>query len=166
MICLKFHFLSYVLKTLEKEVTKQQEDQNEKKEDRLVFEPIIKKWLIGRPSDGFEEHLEFYVRDAIKSFPYVEMPLFLQVIRNIFSKPGQTWGLDILHGVINGQKGFDDGITCSTCGLDNKEVKRCSKCKSVQYCDKTCQRLHWSNHKKFCDKFMKEYNEKQKAEKK
>ncbi|KAB7502920.1 Ankyrin repeat and MYND domain-containing protein 2 [Armadillidium nasatum] len=138
----------------EKSKTNEEENEGERnsRNENLFFEPIIKKWLIGKASDGFQEHLEFYVRDAIKAFPYVEMPLFLQVVRNVHGKSGESWALDVLHGVINGPKGFDDGITCFTCGLENKNVKKCAKCKSVQYCNKTCQRLHWSSHKKVCAK--------------
>ncbi|MCL4127641.1 UNVERIFIED_CONTAM: hypothetical protein GTU68_027676 [Idotea baltica] len=157
-----------VLKTLDKELNsrKQKEDENSDKKDKLIFEGLIKKWLIGRASDGFEEYLEFYVRDAIKAFPYVDMPLFLQLVRNVTSSPGDYWAVDVLHGVINGQKGFDDAVVCSTCGSENPDAKKCSKCKAVQYCDRTCQRLHWHNHKKFCEKCKVAYEKKMELEEK
>lgn len=28
---------------------------------------------------------------------------------------------------------------------------KCGKCRTAHYCDKTCQRSHWSTHKEFCE---------------
>jgi len=43
---------------------------------------------------------------------------------------------------------------CSNCGIFEGEdvtLSSCSKCGSVQYCGKPCQRKHWKDgHKKFC----------------
>ncbi|KAI0269831.1 hypothetical protein BC834DRAFT_573382 [Gloeopeniophorella convolvens] len=47
-------------------------------------------------------------------------------------------------------------VTCSntTCPRhgdpSNKAPLKCANCKSARYCDKTCQRQHWSLHKEFC----------------
>lgn len=40
---------------------------------------------------------------------------------------------------------------CATCG-EEKVSKKCSQCKSVQYCDRDCQKYHWFVHKKYCKK--------------
>ena len=44
--------------------------------------------------------------------------------------------------------------TCANCGVDHSEgvetLLRCGRCKAVQYCSKTCQKAHWSAHKKHC----------------
>lgn len=163
---MKLHFLSYVLNTLQKEVIKQYNEKTvetkskEEGEEKLVFESLIKKWLTGRPSDGFEERLEFYVQDAIKGFPYPEMPLFIQFVRSVATKPGETWALDVLQGIIYGQGLPDDEVLCTCCASRNPNAKKCSKCKAVQYCDRLCQRLHWNSHKKFCAKLSQTLNEK------
>ncbi|KAK8740103.1 hypothetical protein OTU49_003034 [Cherax quadricarinatus] len=152
VICMKLHYLAFVLKTLEKELKKLEPMMKQKEfaKDNLIFESIIRKWLRKRQPDGFEEHLEYYIRDAIKSFPYIEMPLFIQLVRNITSgNIGDTFALTILSGCINGQRAFDDN-SCSTCGQELESLKRCSKCKSAQYCSRSCQKLHWPIHKKFC----------------
>ena len=39
---------------------------------------------------------------------------------------------------------------CGACGSSAKATKFCSKCKSVKYCSKECQRAHWKVHKKVC----------------
>ena len=46
---------------------------------------------------------------------------------------------------------------CKTCGKLNaelseeeKKLKTCSKCKTVAYCSKECQKKDWEGHKKDC----------------
>jgi MYND finger/Sel1 repeat len=44
-------------------------------------------------------------------------------------------------------------VQCGCCGKTRKEtsLRRCSKCKSVGYCSKACQRKHWKmGHKRDC----------------
>ncbi|KAK7085593.1 Ankyrin repeat and MYND domain-containing protein 2 [Halocaridina rubra] len=162
VICIKFHYLAYVLKTLSKELKKSSEQTTGEK-DSSILESIIRKWLRGRTSDGYEEYLEFYIRDAIKAFPYVEMPLFIQLVQNISgSNIGDSWALGVLSGCINGQRAFQDDKECATCGQESKEARKCSKCKYVQYCNRRCQKLHWVIHKKFCDKLFLEYQKREK----
>ena len=38
---------------------------------------------------------------------------------------------------------------CAHCGKPDRSLS-CSQCKSIKYCDVTCQRAHWSNHKLSC----------------
>ena len=40
---------------------------------------------------------------------------------------------------------------CLTCGYKDAR-KRCSKCKSVYFCDRKCQTKAWNIHKKHCDR--------------
>ncbi|XP_064094510.1 ankyrin repeat and MYND domain-containing protein 2-like [Macrobrachium nipponense] len=151
IICIKLHYLAYVLKTLEKENKKMTNEMSEDKKTSM-YESIIKKWLRARPSDGFEEHLEFYIRDAIKSFPHPEMPLFMQLVQNLSgSRVGDSWALGTLSGCINGQRAFHDEQGCIACGDESKTIKKCSKCKTARYCSTICQKLHWGSHKKFCE---------------
>ncbi|KAK0475667.1 hypothetical protein EDD18DRAFT_193658 [Armillaria luteobubalina] len=41
---------------------------------------------------------------------------------------------------------------CSTCqGLSERKLPYCSRCKSFQYCSRSCQRAHWkAGHKEKC----------------
>lgn len=39
---------------------------------------------------------------------------------------------------------------CENCRLFGKEFKRCSRCKSVNYCSEKCQKENWKKHKLFC----------------
>ncbi|KAF9907095.1 hypothetical protein EC991_011313 [Linnemannia zychae] len=43
---------------------------------------------------------------------------------------------------------------CAKCSKTSSEggssLKRCSKCRSVQYCSRECQKDHWKVHKKVC----------------
>ena len=41
---------------------------------------------------------------------------------------------------------------CAACGKEVSKRKQCSRCKSVNYCSKECQRLDWPKHQKVCKK--------------
>ena len=56
---------------------------------------------------------------------------------------------EYINQAFNGQRGFKDAENCTTCG-EEKAEKKCSKCKTVQYCDQACQKYHWFVHKKHC----------------
>jgi len=46
-------------------------------------------------------------------------------------------------------------VTCSACEEINASYK-CPKCKTVQYCNNKCQRIHSFMHKKECKQIRKE----------
>ncbi|KAF8582529.1 hypothetical protein K439DRAFT_142344 [Ramaria rubella] len=39
---------------------------------------------------------------------------------------------------------------CSHCGNPSAMLKKCTRCAKARYCDASCQRAHWSEHKKVC----------------
>jgi MYND finger len=47
---------------------------------------------------------------------------------------------------------------CAPCGRmgcdafekEVREFRRCSRCKSIAYCDRACQKLDWAEHRKTC----------------
>ena len=39
---------------------------------------------------------------------------------------------------------------CAHCFLKKDEMKQCARCKSVIYCDNTCQKADWKKHKLLC----------------
>ena len=43
----------------------------------------------------------------------------------------------------------ESGIVCAQC-LKVSPKHRCSRCKSLSYCDRDCQSSHWKQHKKVC----------------
>ena len=64
----------------------------------------------------------------------------------------------------NDDNGKDAIILCSFCGLPETETRNFSKtkcpCKSTWYCDTTCQRNHWNDHKTECKRLRAELNRK------
>ena len=40
--------------------------------------------------------------------------------------------------------------SCAACHRTGKDFKICAGCKRVHYCDKECQKAHWSEHKSLC----------------
>lgn len=67
----------------------------------------------------------------------------------------KTKGLDAhikLFGVYN-----DTSINrCPCCGCINGVKYKCSRCKAMRYCSKTCQQVHWKVHKRACIHFEDE----------
>ncbi|XP_065911531.1 uncharacterized protein [Dysidea avara] len=43
-----------------------------------------------------------------------------------------------------------DRDKCSYCGQSAVDLKKCSRCRSVQYCGRDCQKKHWTSHKPDC----------------
>ena len=43
-----------------------------------------------------------------------------------------------------------DKSVCASCELKAPKLLRCSRCSSVVYCSKDCQRAHWAQHKGNC----------------
>ena len=39
---------------------------------------------------------------------------------------------------------------CAVCGLADAKLRHCSRCNSVYYCGKNCQKTHWPEHKAVC----------------
>ena len=39
---------------------------------------------------------------------------------------------------------------CAACGKAGDELKMCTACKMVKYCNRDCQKTHWSMHKAEC----------------
>ena len=42
------------------------------------------------------------------------------------------------------------GHACAACGGTSDTLKKCSGCKSISYCSKSCQQSDWSKHKTSC----------------
>ena len=45
------------------------------------------------------------------------------------------------------KKTKDEG--CANCGKISVDLKKCTKCQAVKYCDRKCQRAHWASHHRF-----------------
>ena len=46
-------------------------------------------------------------------------------------------------------------LSCASCSLEKTNLLKCSRCKSVFYCSKECQKLHWKAHKPICQPIQK-----------
>ncbi|XP_056458886.1 ankyrin repeat and MYND domain-containing protein 2-like [Gadus chalcogrammus] len=124
-------------------------------EDKL--EGLIKSLLKGREGDGFPVFQEKFVRECVRKFPYSDATLLQQLVRSIAPVEigNDPTAISVLTQAITGQVGFMDADFCTTCGEKGAE-KRCSICKTVIYCDQTCQKMHWFTHKKVCKTFQEE----------
>ncbi|XP_050304527.1 ankyrin repeat and MYND domain-containing protein 2 [Anthonomus grandis grandis] len=161
VMAFKFHYLGYivgeVLKLKQRQAVKKEEEKesaegDEKKTD--ISETFARKIL----KPGKDDNLEFmdaFLKECIREFPFRESTLFRQIVTSLSGSESPS-AFYVVNSVINGQRGFLDTIaTCNTCGQE-KPAKKCSKCKVVQYCDRNCQRLHWTWHKKVCSRLSQD----------
>ncbi|XP_043671149.1 ankyrin repeat and MYND domain-containing protein 2 [Vespula pensylvanica] len=160
VMAFKYHYLSCVVAEIIKCQKRQEamkgekndkdkisEEGEEKKSD--VVEILIRKFLKCSKSDGVPEYQEAFLRESVREFPFRESTIFRQMVATLAGTDPPS-AVSVVSAAINGQRGFNDNaLVCVTCG-EEKASKKCSKCKAVQYCDRECQRLHWSMHKKAC----------------
>ncbi|CAG9759493.1 unnamed protein product [Ceutorhynchus assimilis] len=153
----KFHYLGYIVGEIRKlkdrqAAKKETAVEDEKKTD--ITEAFARKLL----KPGKDDNLDFmdaFLKECIREFPFRESTLFRQMVTTLSGTQAPS-ALYVVNSVINGQRGFIDQIPhCNTCG-EEKPAKKCSKCKVVQYCDRNCQRLHWTWHKKSCARLSPE----------
>ncbi|KAL0842349.1 hypothetical protein ABMA28_014471 [Loxostege sticticalis] len=151
VMAFKYHYLAYIIREINNIRDKQKpaSDKDEKKHD--VVE-IFSKKLLKPGKDGYSlDLMDTFLKDCVREFPFRECTTFHQMVTSLTSKDSPP-ALTVINCTINGQRGFVDAIPyCSTCG-EEKPAKKCSKCKTVQYCDRECQRLHWFVHKKACNR--------------
>jgi len=128
--------------------------------------PFMKFLLKGRDEDGFPLNAEQLLRDSIRSFPYAQSNVFQQIVKTLSSIAVGTEpsALSVITQSINGMQSADFSESCVCCG-ERDSVKKCSKCKVARYCDAPCQKLHWSNHKRFCARLAEEFAEMKRREK-
>lgn len=64
--------------------------------------------------------------------------------------PSQPSFQDIKTNNQNDAIAGNSGEVCMCCGLEDSNMKRCTKCKSVAYCSHECQRTDWKRHRLAC----------------
>uniref|UniRef100_L7M3N8 MYND-type domain-containing protein n=1 Tax=Rhipicephalus pulchellus TaxID=72859 RepID=L7M3N8_RHIPC len=166
MLALKFHHLAFLIRTCSKFVrdraaggsNAEGDDKANKKASSGLLEPLIKTWLRGRDEDDFPVVLEKLLRQSVREFPYHECSILQQLVHTLSGVEvgNEPSAISILAEAVRGQKGFDQGASCTACGEPQAD-KRCSACKSVQYCGAPCQKLHWFTHKRHCARLAEEY---------
>ncbi|CAG8905060.1 unnamed protein product [Penicillium nalgiovense] len=99
--------------------------------------------------DGFprfqnwEALAEFATRIAImpiSAIPYLET----------FTSKEQKGHMSKIHAPLLNMGTSDEA--CDNCGQNVMQLKKCSQCGIVSYCDRDCQKAAWKRHKKVCRK--------------
>lgn len=160
VLALKFHFLSYFVKSCSNLAATFQQNPKIKLEGPALLTNVMKYWLKGREEDGFPKALEELVRQGLREYPYHHQSLFQQLVRTLAPVRigDEPTGIDLVTSTLCGRQMADAEDACSTCGeasMDSRPLRKCSVCKSVQYCGEVCQRLHWPGHKKQCPSLAK-----------
>lgn len=161
----KFHYLSWIIGEINraKEHAQQRQDTVDA-EKKFDFIELFTKKVLKPAKEGQPNYLETTIRDLVREFPWRECTVFKQIVTQLVSPSNTLPAFDILKQSIMGHNVFaDQTVYCDACNEENPS-KKCSKCKSVQYCDRECQRLHWFIHKKTCGKTGNEPSSVQEAQ--
>lgn len=51
-----------------------------------------------------------------------------------------------------GSPSVEEERSCANCEKTSQNLKRCSRCRAIEYCSVECQRTHWIQHKIVCSK--------------
>lgn len=166
LLSLKFHHLGFIITACASFVGEQKSKNLEstKADHKDTLNHLIKCWIKG-DKNGFPVVLEKLLRQDVREYPYHECSMFQQLVQtlapvNIGEEPS---AITIISEVVNGQRGIDNSISCVTCG-EPSAAKKCSACKSVYYCSKECQKLHWFTHKTVCSSRARLNQEKESEE--
>lgn len=160
LLSLKFHHLAFIINACQTFINSQK-SKSENADTKEILNQLIKYWIKG-DNNGFPIVLEKLLRQDVKEYPYIECDMFKQLVRMLAPvKVGEEpSAITIISEVVSGQRGLDNAVLCATCGEPSAE-KKCSACKSVYYCTKNCQKLHWFTHKTICADLLKSYLEQQ-----
>ncbi|XP_017768768.1 PREDICTED: ankyrin repeat and MYND domain-containing protein 2 [Nicrophorus vespilloides] len=145
VLSFKFFYISYILGEISK-LIKARKESNASEEKNFI--ELFSKKLLKCNKEGNMEYMEAFLKESIREFPYIDSTLFRQMVASL-ATDGAPSALSVITAAINGQRAFMDGCKCETCG-EERPAKKCAKCKTVSYCDRECQRLHWFMHKKTC----------------
>jgi len=94
-----------------------------------------------------------FIRESIRKFAYPECAVVQQMAMVLSKTPVGTnpSALKVVTDCLNGQRmnsPSSEFNVCATCLERKADVKVCSHCRRVAYCDQFCQRMHWPIHKK------------------
>jgi len=160
ILAMKFSYLSFVLR----QAATSHAERQQKSGDGPVLETWIKYLLKSSEIKEIPGNQDQLVMSMLKEFPYVESHLFQQIVRTITTTSASASALTVLISCVNGQHfaSAEDEL-CGTCN----EVggKKCQNCKSVYYCNRECQKLNWSMHKKHCNGLAEERKAREMQEK-
>lgn len=88
----------------------------------------------------------FKIQIGNKNYNYISYADFVNSVDNNYVK--------FLSNVIDkiGSYKFDliEYFNCNYCGVSSENIKKCSKCISIWYCNDECQNKDWKNHKSNC----------------
>ena len=97
----------------------------------------------------------FYPEPEVKNLPTID-DLASHIlsdcdpeIRESYRKLRNLTDLD-LHEGYERMKKREKESKCSYCGQTSENLRKCTRCQAVQYCNKDCQQKHWKLHKVSC----------------
>lgn len=159
-LSLKYHYLSSILQNCvravdAKKTAKSDEDQSFNKQAcEKAMDTFVRRLIRG---DNYDAHktvtmqVNRLIVDCIFKFPYTQSAIF-KTATYALSKldPDDHIAYTVLIQVLNGPRTFGHPPeACAVC-RETSGTKKCSRCKSVFYCDSSCQKADWFQHRKAC----------------
>ncbi|KAJ8260774.1 hypothetical protein COCON_G00164970 [Conger conger] len=98
---------------------------------------------------------------------FAEMTLHNMESVEVFASEGKGRGLKAAKELLAGEVVFAEPsfaavvfdslsqYVCHSCFRQQKKLHRCGQCRFAQYCDRTCQRACWEEHKQECNAIRK-----------
>uniref|UniRef100_A0A6G1SQD5 Ankyrin repeat and MYND domain-containing protein 2 n=1 Tax=Aceria tosichella TaxID=561515 RepID=A0A6G1SQD5_9ACAR len=159
-LSLKYHYLSYVLQycitAFETKKTKASNEDGsfDKETCEKAIEMAIRRLIRQDDPDKAQritQLIDRFIIDCIFKFPYTQSAIFKTATYALTKLDRDNLiAYGVLIQVLNGPRMF--GIQPEACAVcrEAKGGKKCSRCKSVFYCDQSCQKADWFQHKKCC----------------
>lgn len=158
---LKYHYLSHILQYCIKafDAKKTKASSGDGSFDRQVCEKAIETAIrrlirIDNPDTGrVTPQINRFIIECLFKFPYQHLAIF-KTASYALSKldPADLIAYTVLIQVLNGPRIFGRlPEDCAVCRAAQGVKNRCSRCKSVFYCDQSCQKADWFQHKKWCE---------------
>ena len=157
-IAFRTHFVKCIFKAIEE---LQAKDNNQTPCGQLVKKFLrVSTYTQGGSNLPLQIGMENHLRQAIRSFPFRDMPLYQQTLaclqtiehdeklKHQLSSPTLHVINSVIRGPLAGRTTMDP--ICVTCGKQGLSLMECTGCISVSYCSKDCQKMHWFSHKKIC----------------
>lgn len=102
-------------------------------------------------SCGLNIRKEFERRVYLMGFKESNPAKFSQIAKEKISPEYRDYWVNILTKSVS-QIQHNHGPTCDYCRSKKDKLRKCGRCLSVYYCDTTCQKKGWCNHKLTCKK--------------
>lgn len=139
---LRLHYLAYLIEHCRK---------NQPKSIDSLVRQLIKREYVKDTFYNTTPQIDHFIMECLMKFPYTQSAIFKTLTYALTRRgPDEFNALNVLFQTLNGPRMYAaPAEACIVC-VGSERTRRCSRCKSVYYCDPSCQKADWFQHKKDC----------------